>query len=409
MMQLNSDFAMANHTPGDVLLHQISRAALKLLFENIGINRIQNVLLTGSVANGEGTVLEFNSCITASDFDFVITFDLLNFFKYRKHLQTLSEELSDRLLRKGVSTHVVFLPNTRLLGIGSYFGKSPIYEYEFRFASKSVFGKNPYSKRMGRPTKRDALELTFTVISELTFLKFRKISKIEESYVLAKRALTLLNSTLIYFGIIATTYATRIEIAKKCFSQRGFPLNQTDISVLEHFTRYKLSSSLNDLMKTLGFTEIDSLIEFQTEFVRKMTTKVLCFEIMNFTRESSQINSLTNESYEKQIKQSISNLKQYLLNSKMQNSSRIVGITLYILEKLSRNKQREDYFKIFIFHKQSPKAILNALTALLFLSEDYSCVAEILRELFPWIKIDDVPLNSLFCLWQTAEQSIKLS
>jgi len=410
MHTMNIDFAMARYAHEDAILREILKTTLDTLSKFMHMNKIKGVLLTGSVASGEGTVVDYNSCLIASDFDFLIYFDLIAFLKNRRYIENLSQEVSRKLVKNGFNTHVMFLPQFSLSNTMAYFSKSSIYEYEFALAAKNIFGKTPSFKKTARPTKEDALELAFTVVSDLVFLKFRKASKIEESYILAKRALTLLNSALIFYGVPVETYEKRIEVAKGCLSKGAFPLGQNDIRILDLFTEYKLSGSLQNLVVSLGFENVDDLVCYQIEFLRKLTTKILFYELVNLASKSIDTNLLYTDSLEKLTKALPNLLKAYSINSRTRSPSRIIGVILYAFGLLSRDRQRKELFATFLFHKQSPKIILNTILTLLFVLNNDSSGAKIVREVFSWINFDDASeIPTVFSLWQVSEKSIKLS
>ena len=91
----------------------------------------------------------------------------------------------------------------------------------------------------------------------------------------AKRALTLLNSLLIFNGVFAETYTKRIKIAEEYASRGMIPLSQSEIETLELFTEYKISGSFQHLLDSFQFLKIDDLIRFQKKFLEKLTIKIL--------------------------------------------------------------------------------------------------------------------------------------
>ena len=410
MNTLILDFPMARYDHEDAVLRAIAQEALTFLFENINTNRIRCILLTGSVANGEGTVIKCNSSVIASDFDFVVYLDFPHFLRNRAHLRNLSQEMSTKLKERGVNTHVEFLPSTSVLRGGGFFMNPSIYEYEFAFASKCIFGKALSFNKTARPTKIDALELTFTVVSDLVFSNFKNLSKTEESYIYAKRALTVLNSILIFHGFFAETYEKRMKIAKRYASRGIIPINQDEIKTLEIFTEYKLSGSFQYLLNSFAYKKTDDLIRFQREFLKKLTTKILYYELLNLTNQPMETNLTDNNSLQNTISKFPKLLKNYSKYSKARLFPRIIGVVLCAFWLLTRDRQRKEIFTTFVFHKQSPKAILNILITLLFMYERNISVVKMLRETFPWIRFnDDSAIQKMLSLWRTAEQSIKLS
>jgi hypothetical protein len=405
--KIDLNFRMAKRNYQNEVLHEIAKETLDFLFKNVGTNAIKGILLTGSVANGEGTVIEYNTSLVTSDFDFVIYMDFLHYLKNRNHLQNLSQEISTRLVKKGVNTNVVFLPSTNILQKVFPSTNSGIYEYEFAFASKRVFGNAPSFNCTARPTKRDALELTFTVVGDL-ILSGPNLSKVEASYVYAKRGLTLLNSILIFHGFFAETYEKRMKIAKLYTSRGIIPITQEEIKILEIFTEYKLSGSLNQLFNSLFCSDMNELIQFQKEFLKNLTIKILYHELDDLFGEREQIKSGFESSI--QSKKFARLLKEYSKHSTIKPLSRILGVALFVIWSLANNKRRKDLFAIFVFHKIPPKVLLNILITLLLIYGNNALPRKFLREILPWIKIDanDKYITRMFSLWQTAQQSINL-
>ena len=109
---------------------------------------------------------------------------------------------------------------------------------------KRLYGKTPNFKDDIRPSLNDALELTFTVINDL-INNNNKINGLEQNYVFAKRALTLLNSVLIFYGVSLETYEKRIKFANTCSVEDRFPLNKNELRVF----LYTLSSNFLVLLR----------------------------------------------------------------------------------------------------------------------------------------------------------------
>lgn len=408
MNRINLDFTMARYDEEDIVLRAIAKEALNFLLENMDTNRIKCILLTGSIANGEGTVIQCNSSMITSDFDFVIYLDFPYFLKNRTHLRNLSQKMSTRLRERGMKTHVEFLPSTNVLRAGACFTNPSIYEYEFAFASKYIFGKAPSFNKTARPSKRDALELAFTVVSDLVFSRFKNVSKIEESYIYAKRALTLLNSILIFHGFFAETYEKRIQIAKRYAHAGIFPINEDEMKILELFTEYKLSGSFRSFLDSLACKKTDDLIRFQREFLKKLTIKILRYELLNILNKATETNLTCGSSLKNMTLEFPQLLEEYVKRSKTRLFSRIMGVILCLFWSITRNKTRKELFSTFIFHKQSPKIILNAAITFLFIRECDLSAAKILRKTFPWIDFNSEAIKKIYSLWQIVEQSIKL-
>ncbi|MFX0184214.1 MAG: hypothetical protein ACFE95_14110 [Candidatus Hodarchaeota archaeon] len=409
MNWIQLDFKAAKDEKNDLILKSIIKEALTFLLNHIDTSKTKCILLTGSLANAEGTVIRYNTYMITSDFDFVIYLDFLYYLRKKTYFQILSQEMSKRLNKRGFKTHVDFLPTTSALRLAVIHTKSNIYEYEFAHASKCVIGIVPSFNKAVRPSKRDALELIFTVISELIFLTQKKISKIEESYIYAKRALTLLNSLLIFHGYFGETYEKRIQIVKSFKSLDMFPINEADIETLELFTKYKLSSSFQSLLNSQGYNQIDDLLFFQKEFLEKLTKKILHYELVNIVNSSTKKNFRINGSPKNLNFELPILLEEYLKLSKARLYSIIMGLLLCLFWTITRNKKRQELFKTFIFHQQPPKTILNVIITLLYVYGDDVYLEKILKHYFPRIDFNnEIIMNQIFSLWQTVEQSIKL-
>jgi hypothetical protein len=407
MNQANFGFKMAARDNSDALLRAIAQESMDILFEHVDKEKIVGILLTGSVANGEGTVVEHDSLIAASDFDFMVYMTLSELLKNRRLLFNLSQEITTRFVKRGIGTHVKFTPSSGILQSALHLANSSIYEYEFAHASKCLFGKPPSIDRNARPTKKDALELTFTVVSDLIFSKFKNLSEIEESYIYAKRALTLLNSLLIFLGVFAETYQERLKIARNYVSTSAFPINQNDLETLEMLTDYKLSGSFQYLLNAFRCNKAEDVVNAQREFLKRLAAKTLHFELINFIQKPSGRNPKECDSSGKSMPRLI---RQYSKDSVEGLLHRFLGITLYVFWSFSRDIKRKELFSTYLFHRQSPKTILNVLVALRFLSGDATSAAENFRKVFTWVSSDDSnAMEKLFFLWQTAEQSFRFN
>ncbi len=404
-MKIELDFKLAKQDHANRVLKAIARQALDFLLKNINSNKIICILLTGSLSKSEGTFIQHKSSIVTSDFDFVVYLDFISYLKYKSKFKYLSQRITTRLLDRKINTHVEFLPYTLFFQTGTLFKYPDIYEYEFAHANKCVFGKEQIFNSFVRPTKKDALELTFTVVSDLVFTNLKYASKVEESYIFAKRALTLLNSLLIFHGFFIESYEKRIKFIQKCVHKKFLPITKDEIKILEIYTQYKLIGSFPQLLDSLSFSDISELLHFQREFLTNLTIKTLSHELGILTKEKHW-----NYSYNTLNKlELISFLREYFNSSKIPLPSRILGIILYVLWTFVRNRRKKELFTINIFYKQSPKTLLNVLITLLLIYDKNINLRKIL-EIFPWINddVDTDPLQTLFLLWKTAENSVKL-
>ncbi|WGM90390.1 MAG: hypothetical protein NUK63_04520 [Candidatus Bathyarchaeum tardum] len=399
---------MAKDDHADQTLRAIAKEVLIFLMQKIERKKIHGILLTGSLANGEGTVVKHGSCIVTSDFDFVVYLDSQYFLKNKVLFQKMAHQMTTNLVNKGITTHVDFLPIDLNLRSAFTFMTLNIYEYEFSLASKCVLGNSPHFNKNIKPSRKDSLELAFTVASDLVFSELTSDSEIEQSYKYAKRALTLLNSLLIFQGIYAETYEKRIEFAKKHLTN-GLPLLvKNELWLLQLFTEYKLHGSLENIMNSLRCTSLSALIKLEKEFLKKLTVKIIFYEIMCLTRGHRGQNFELNVVYEHISPKSFSHLlNEYLKKSKISVNSRIVGLLIYLFAFIRKDQERAELFRTFVSQGQPPKVILNYMVSIiLFNGQNLS--TPLLHKEFSWINMSGSALKKIFSLWKLAEQSIKL-
>lgn len=396
---------MAKHVSADNLLRSIAHESLNYFLNHLDINRIKCILLTGSVANGEGTVVEYDSFCVTSDFDFIFFLDFQYFFMQKRYFQLLSREISIQLWKKGIKTHVVFLPISHLFH-NKYFSTIPsIYQYEFAHSSICIFGSFHVFNKLKRPSKINALELIFTVIGDQLFSEYKTHAQVEEVYIYAKRALTLLNSILIFHECYGTTYQKRLNLV----TSNKFPISKEEIKILDFYTQFKLDGSIQNLRESLGFKNVDELLCFEKDFLNDLTKKLLYYELNEFSKCVKSINTTCNLSIIG-TKDYYYLYKQYLKYSKIKFSNIITGIFLYLLWSILRRKDKKELFLTFLIHKKSPKRILNELVLLIFLNGPDILNGNILRNKFSWINFNETNVSKkLFALWKVAEKSIKLS
>jgi len=405
MKALELDFRLSREEYANALLKKIGLKSLNSLFELINPRDIKCLLLTGSLANGEGTVIKYGSPLIASDFDFVVYLNPFYYLKNKRNFGTLSQQVSTLLKQKGIGTHVAFLPATIPFNRNLGFAVSNIYEYENAVASRCLFGKKPLFNESVKPTKKDALELTFTVVGELLFADVPKLSQVEQTYVYAKRSLTLLNSLLISRGFFSATYQERIEIAKEHAGDTC--LDSNEIKVLEFFTEYKLSGSLSQLLSSLGYSDLYDLIQFQKGFLFMILLRTLCFELTCYNETKSARKRIS--STQEMTNQLPKLLGEYYNSSETSLLSRAYGTMFYVMWSLTGNNDRKNLFATFLFHNKSPKLILNILITLILIGNG-EIVSSFFEEVFPWLAFSSEIniIEKMAHLWQIAQESIKL-
>lgn len=406
--RIHLDFKMAKEEHANRVLKTLVQDALTFLMENIEQKKIRSILLTGSLANGEGTVIEHASSTITSDFDFVVYLDFYYFLRNKELFRKLSHQITATFVSRGIETHVDFLPSNLGFQYAFKFFNLKIYEYEFAIASKCVFGNFPHFDKEIRPTKNDALELAFTVASELVFSELKHYSELEKSYIYAKRALTLLNSLLIFEGTCIETYEKRTKRVKDHVPNEMVSLSETDILMLERFTEYKLHGSLTHLMTSLECTNLMELIGVEKNFLEQLTKKVIIYELRSITKDLNSNNPESPIFYDDVEFAEFSQLLYlYCKHSRLSMKSQLAGILMCTTSILKKDSDRTELFGNFVFRKQSPKNVLNCIiTVNLFYGQNPA--SNILRTEFPWLNLNGNILKRLFSLWRLAEQSVKL-
>jgi hypothetical protein len=398
------NFAMAKDAESNSILQEIAEESLIFFLQNTNISKIHCIILTGSLANSEGTVVKNKSQIVTSDFDFDIYVDSIYFLRHKSLFRILSQEMTKRLLARGIRTHVEYLPTGQRLRSAFSFMNSNIYEYEFSIASKCVFGTKPIFDTTARPTREEALELAFTVAGDIVFSKTTQYSDAELSYVYAKRSLTILNSLLIFHGIFAETYQKRLDAGIKWLEKLEF-LSEEDLHMLSVFTQFKLSGSVEELMVDLGCKSIRALIRIEHEFLKNLASRVLLYEIAALS--SKHQGALLPYNSDVRSVDYIYLLGDYLEDHKTSLTHRLAGVTIYLFSLLKREQEKSELFKTFLFRNAPPKIIMNYLVANALI-RGYSPSSSFLSTIIPWVKTKDSDYWKVYSMWSIVQESIKL-
>jgi hypothetical protein len=401
-----SNFPMAKDQFANSTLQAITEESLIFLLQNTDPSKIHSILLTGSLANAEGTVVNNTSQIVASDFDFEVYIDTFYFLLHKSLFHNLSRKMTKKLLSRGINTHVEYQPSNPCLESILSFLNSKIYEYEFALASKCVFGRPPVFDMTARPTKAEALELTFTVAGDIVFSEDTKNSDTELSYVYAKRALTLLNSLLIFNGIFAESYQKRLDAGVE-YSEKLKCLSAEDLSMLRTFTEFKLSGSIVKTMATLKCISVTDLVKREKEYLKSLTTRVLLYEIANLETEYGENLLYCSNDGKLSLEDCTTLLNQYLKNNNTRLIPRLLGVVLYLLSLVKRENEKSELFKVFLLRKQSPKIIMNYLIASVLIRDSFPA-CPVLRFVLPWIKLNKSGYSKTYSMWKIAQESIKL-
>lgn len=392
--EFNIDFYMTEDKEKNDFFNNILIKVLNHLKKNIDFNKIEGIILTGSLVNSEGTIIYYEDKILMSDFDLIIYFNTINYLKLKLWCSFLSNEITDLLNKENILTHVNYLPTTKYIDIFLKSSESYIYEYEYSHSSKVLYGNVQKFNNHIYPLKNDALELLFTVLSQQIYIK-DKYSSVEKIYNYSKLSLTLINSFLIFNNKFGSTYKERLNIIKKYAEQNSDIITFNDIQLLTVYTNFKLNGSLNILKSSLGFENIDDLIIFQEKYLKNLSKKILTFELANVEPDNTVDNSSIYLNYIKYIKSLNFNLRNYLL-----------ALFFYIYYSfIFKNNKMKLYYKLFLFTRIPPKKILNYFIILLFLQKLHN---KNRRNITLYFNVsDDDFLLELLHYWQISEKSIK--
>lgn len=372
------------------LFKNILDEILKFLYDNLNYKSIEGIILTGSIANGEGTIINNGEYTYISDFDILLSFNLLNFLKYRAYCIDLSQKMTQELLKKKIFTHVNYLPNNDTINRILNMKNTKIYDYEFRVSSKLMYGKQIFINDDLYPSTEDSFELLFTVLSHQLFNLENKY-KVEKVYEYAKLSLTLLNSFLIYNNLIANTYKKRLNILIK--NREIFNIiTDCDINIFKIYTQFKIDGSLNTLMNNLNYINIDFLIDFQKKYLRELSLRILRYELYNINLTYKYKNNIENN-YLLYILQNKFNIKHYLIN-----------ILLYIINSIFL-MDTNLYHKLYIVSRIPSKKIFNYYLIKLFILNDETTIYPLMSSInysniVPYI-------NKFIYYWKYSESSIK--
>lgn len=255
------------------------------LINNLGKSNIQSIILTGSLARGEGTARIKNSNIEIySDIDLNLITNFLNLIKYNKSLKFLSKNYTEFLRTKGLLTHVNIIPITEL----ELQNKTTIRRVECANSDKVIWGKNILSNKNYTPkliNKLDAIELLFNRIIDL--LKIRSIENINlKIYLFTKVILDLNTSLLAFLGDYTASYLDRMKLINQAKYLSWIP-NGKFPKLIQIFSKFKincdfdtLASEFADLFQ-LNISDPSQLIhnlnKISSLYLAEILKKELCY------------------------------------------------------------------------------------------------------------------------------------
>ena len=345
----------------------LAEFATTRFLRSVNIKHVKCVVLTGSLATEEGTILKSGSSIITSDLDIDVFIGLAYYLICRKQFRRLSEQLTCDCKKAGFITNIFFHPKTRLFS----FSIADIYFYEYRVASKVLYGEIPtwVFKKMALPTKDDAFGLVFSSISDyLSARVHTNWTLAEKIYTYAKRSLTLLYAALIIQGIFTFKYQERVTRSKSEFKKGNLRfLKASDLIMLSAFANFKLSGRLEELMKALDCKNEYELLNNVQHFTMILICRVLylCFAATNKT-ETSSLNAWSLSEIGKRLPEWLSRLLglklplgRYLLN---------ILVMPQRIERVDDQKLRTT-LRTFCIRRFSIQAVLNVFLTYHFLLE----------------------------------------
>lgn len=262
------------------------RRVVKCLFEELQLEGLRAAFFVGSVATNEET-LRFDSSgrLEVSDIDIILDLSLSTYAKFRllNISQQISKELTLKLAEKGYKTNVSI--GLTCFNIAKYLpsvNPNAIFLFELNpFYSKK---REKYSVKQYSiiPTKINCLDLAVSSIADYVFLKADlSLSTNAKCYTIAKRCLTLLNSLMLFEGLIFKGYNKRFEAVKKNFSKLYSVLSEDDIKYFEAFTLFKLTGNICPVTKVFETSaeNLDNLIPRLDLYFRGLASRVLIHEL----------------------------------------------------------------------------------------------------------------------------------
>ena len=266
---------------GNALLKKILSIAISTIYRYFPEKTITDIQITGSVANGEGTVIVTESEVVSSDLDILVCMKLPSYVLavVSGINQEISAVATSQVLSMGIKTHIHYTFSSSLFHrILRAFQKSYIYDYEFS-SNKSLIGKQ-VRKHPYPPSDEDALHLTFTIMAEYLMLYPEFRSKMEKVYWLIKRNLTLLYSMLIFEKKPKLTYAERVRTA-----QHNIPsevIRPDQMTLMNSFLNFKLKGDPRIIFKFFGSEDIGKIIALLDRKLLETLTTVLSYGISTF-------------------------------------------------------------------------------------------------------------------------------
>jgi hypothetical protein len=265
---------------GDTWLQGLLQQARSFLLDALGPSTIQGLILTGSLARGEASVLtEGRECRLLGDVEFlVVVRSRRRWRRLRRQLHELSLRVTQRLGSAGGDGTVPVLYSPVDSTYLRERARPSIFTFDLRRHGRVLYGppdlplQIPHFERSALGGE-DSLELLMNRGIELLSIEGLSSSAELKSYSLVKTLLDLAGSLLACAGEYESTYARRPAALASLFSRRG-DLRKvvTDhgrfLALVEDAANLKLAPTACGLRMLAGSLDARALLSWTAELWR---------------------------------------------------------------------------------------------------------------------------------------------
>ena len=328
------------------------------LLENLGTSNVKSIVLTGSLARGEGTARIINGNIEIySDFDLNIFTSFYNQLKFNKTLQSLSKTYTDFFQKKGLLTHINVIPITE-----SQIQKATtIRRVECIKTDKIIWGKDVLSnlKCTSKSIKKlDAIELLFNRIIDLLKILYVKSNNLK-IYLLSKVILDLNTSILAFLGDYAPFYLTRMRLINNKKYLEWIPEAQFR-ELIQIVSKFKMNCNFDELI-----SNYESLYQLTNNDSNELTQNI--YEKSAHYLAEIMKKELCNLYHHKNCNKidELKLLKEYLTNNSNFLKGFLLKSNIILMDPFGIKK----YYKILLL-KYHPKFFLHYIQYFLLRSQE---------------------------------------
>jgi len=264
-MNLNLNFEACNDKKGDnYVKRHLGEICQEILFA-LGENSVKSIILTGSLARKEGSVIFHGERVEIfSDYDLIVHSKRVT-QKIRRKLGNLAKRLTDKFSKEGLVSHVEIVPiSTHTLSNMT----SCMFALELKKHGRSLYGED-HRKTMPdlKATdiqQKDSLKMLHNRIAGVLacfdpaiFLRMEKrdlsLAKLL-IYHIAKNYVDMGSSLLSFKKMYVCSYRERVGVLKENFKQFDFSANHLHLpETVEKWTEFKLNPDIEGLLKENGY------------------------------------------------------------------------------------------------------------------------------------------------------------